>query len=222
MKIKLILLLLILSSSLTHSQIVKSIGFKGGISFSTQDWKYEELSYELYFNTKAGYYGVFTLDFINKEYWDLMLDFGLYQSNNTTEVNHLIYFSSESQPNFDISYGFYTINPSFKLKFPVKKLTPYIFLGPRFDYYNENFNKKGTYTYFADNIIKKSIWGFNVGEGFCYRIKRFSIIAEYKFMYSFTYIVDEPSYFKYLFDRNTLKIYTHVVSLGLKYHFTKD
>ena len=178
---------------------------------------------ELKFLTKTGYYGVLTADFINKEYWDLMLDFGFYQSNNTTDLNQYNYFLvHESYPTSNLSIGFYTISPSFKLIFPVKKLTPYIFLGPRLDYYNEKFNNIRSDIYFEDKITKKTIWGFNVGEGFCYRIKRFSIIAEYKFMYSFTYLFDMPSSYNDYHARNTLKTYTHVVSLGLKYHFTKD
>ena len=231
MKTKLIMLLFLVNS-LSFSQTISSIGFKCGVSISNQYWEYVQLSYLENFNIKTGYYGVLTADFLNKEYWAIMADVGFYQSNNTTTYNPYTFYKQSEQPTlFNFKFSFLTFSPSLKVKVPIKYFTPYIFIGPRIDYYSTKYSNSsyfypnssysGTDTYFSDQITKKPIYGFNVGEGISYQFKRFSILAEYKFMYSFTYIIDNPAYDTYYYSSNRVKTNAHIISLGLKYNFTK-
>ena len=224
MKIKLVILLIVISSSFSYSQILNSIGFKGGVSLSNHNWN--DTFWQPYFNFTPipSFYGVVSAEFVNKEHWNIMTDLGYYQSGSNVvfNPNTFRYFGLESSPGetkFTIS--FITFSPAIKLKTQINKITPFIFIGPRVDYYNTALNKNEI-IYYSNDITHKPIWGFNIGEGFCYRIKRFSIIAEYKFLYSFTYIIDRPDHYSYPdIPRDRLKTSTHVISIGLKYHFNK-
>ena len=78
-----------------------------------------------------------------------------------------------------------------------------------------------------NDFTKKPIWGFNVGEGVSYKINDISISLEYQFLYSYNYVIDKPIddpsiALYYNLTRETLRTYTHVISLGLKYHFNNN
>ncbi|MEI6823672.1 MAG: outer membrane beta-barrel protein [Bacteroidota bacterium] len=224
MKIKLVILLIVISSSFSYAQILNSIGFKGGVSLSNHNWN--DTFWQPYFNFTPipSFYGVISAEFVNKEHWNIMTDLGVYQSGSNVDFNPnaFSYYSLEALPGESkFTIGFITFSPVIKLKTQINRITPFIFIGPRVDYYYSNLNKNDI-NYYFDGITKKPIWGFNIGEGFCYRIKRFSIIAEYKFLYSFTYLIDKPHNIAFPdIPRDQLKTTTHVISIGLKYHFNK-
>jgi hypothetical protein len=64
MKPKIILVsILLLSCSISYSQIVKSIGIKSGITLSNQSWEDTHLSNDHVFNASPGFYEAITFDF---------------------------------------------------------------------------------------------------------------------------------------------------------------
>jgi len=224
MKIKLVILLIVISSSLSYSQILNSIGFKSGVSLSNHNWN--DTFWDPYFNFTPipSFYGVISAEFVNKEHWNIMTDLGIYQSGSKVDFNpySFSYYPLEEIPgNFKFTFGFITFSPVIKLKTQINRFTPYVLIGPRVDYYYTKLNKNEMNLYF-DDITHKPIWGFNAGEGICYTIKRFSIIMEYKFLYSFTNLIDRPAaYHLQSITTDILKTTTHVISIGLKYHFNK-
>jgi len=183
------------------------------------------MDYYYKFTTTPGLYGVITTDIISKEFWDVAADLGFYKSSNQTSINPYNFNTNDYPANMLLSFGVLTFSPYFKLKIPVKSFTPYIFIGPRIDYYYSKLSSDDANS-FNDQITKKPLLGFNVGEGIAYKINRLSIFAEYQYMFSFNYLIDipgytasDPKYGFYTVNPQRLKINTHVVTLGFKYYF---
>ena len=227
MKIKYIyIILLCLLNSLSYSQIIKSVGLKGGITISSHNWENSIMDYYYTFKTSPSIYSVITADFIMKEYWDVSADLGFYKSSNQTSKNPFNYNTIVFPPNMLLSFGFFTFSPYFRLKIPVKAFTPYIFIGPRIDYYNSKLSSDDANNY-KDVITNKPMYGFNIGEGISYKINNLTIFAEYQFLYSFNYLINQPnpdtlvSIYSQYYDisRIKTKTTTHVITLGLKYYF---
>ena len=221
MKPKIILVsLLLLSCSISYSQIVKSIGIKSGITLSNQSWENTQFSYDYNFVTRPGLYEAITLDFIEKEFWQLSLDLGIYQSVSKLEVNPFGGNTMEVHPEFNFKFGFITASPVLKLKIPIKSFTPYLIIAPRIDYFVSDLGNKGD-KYFGFDINKPS-FGFSIGEGVEYKLNKFSLFVEYQFFYSFNYLYDQPAYYpSYQVINDRMKTNSHIISLGLKYYFKK-
>ncbi|MFZ4398664.1 MAG: outer membrane protein [Bacteroidales bacterium] len=219
MKIKLLLFFIMICSGISYAQIVKNIGIKSGITFSNQYWEKTQISTFFMFETSAAMYEAITLDFIDKQYWELSSDFGCYQSGVKTKLNPFInYNPPELHMTEDkFKYGFISISPVIKFKIPVNSFTPYILLAPRMDYYYSALGDKVN----NESDVIKPIWGFTVGEGVEYRKENISIFAEYQFMYCFNNFIEQIVSYPFNNETETIKINTHVISLGVKYHFTK-
>lgn len=223
MKKKIIMLsLLLISSSISYSQIIKSIGVKSGITLSNQSWEDTRLSNDYVFNASPGIYEALSLDFMDKKYLQLSADIGLYQSASKSELSPFPSFTNEMMGEFNFKFGFITVSPVIKLKIPIKLFTPYVLFAPRLDYYYSKFSNKEV-NYF--NLeVNKLIYGFNIGEGVACNFKNISIFAEYQFFYSFNNIMDKSFFYSTDYgdsNNDRVKTNTHVISLGIKYHFTK-
>lgn len=223
MKKKIIILILIFSSfSFVKGQIIKSIGIKSGISLSNQSWEDTHLSNDYVFNASPGLYEAITFDFIDKEYWQLSADLGIYQNASKSEISPFPSYTHEVMGAFNFTFGFITVSPVIKLKIPIKSFTPYLLLAPRLDYYYSKFSNNET-NYF--NIeVNKLIYGFNIGEGLAFNIKNISIFAEYQFFYSFNSLMDKSFFYENSYgdsSNDRVKTNTHVISLGIKYNFKK-
>ena len=230
MKTRLIILIMLISCSFTYSQIINSIGFKSGVTLSDQNWQHSEVTFEYYFNTHASNYSAITVGFFNNVYWELTADLGIYQSSSKTEYNKYNYDVTKLgtpviPSGANVNIGFFTFSPAIKFKKQIKSFTPYVFIGPRIDYYYSGISSSNA-NVFKDEFTKKPIWGFNIGEGVSYKIKDISLSLEYQFLYSYNYVIDKPLdnpdfALYYNLSRETLRTYTHVITLGIKYHFTK-
>jgi len=217
MKTKLILFVLLISSSVSYTQIVKSIGIKSGVTFSNQDWLHS-VFYNRNFEVVPGFYGAITADIVSKKFWELYIDLGYYQSCTKNVLNEYSLNTTEMTPDIKYRFDFITVSPAFRLKTQIKAFTPYIFAGPRMDYYIAELNNDNA-IFFKDDI-NKAIFGFTIGEGLAYRFKNISISAEYQFLYCFSYLLDKPAvYATSTIERDQIKFKTHIISLGIKYHF---
>jgi hypothetical protein len=221
MKTKLIIVLLLISSNLSYAQIVKSIGIKSGITLSNQNWKVIELGPYYNFESSSGYYEALSLAFIDKEYWEVAAEVGLYQSNSKAVINPFVNYEpyDTKYGGMDFKFGFLSISPVYKFKIPIKSFTPYVLLAPRMDYYFSALSNTLGNAYKSD--IRKPIWGFSIGEGISYRLNNISFLAEYQFFYSFNPLIDHPSYDPHYSIQDIIQSNTHIISLGIKYHFIK-
>ena len=206
-----------ISSILSYTQIVKSIGIKSGVTLSNHDWLHS-VFYNRNFEVVPGFYGAITTDIVSKEFWEIYVDLGYYQSCTKNVLNEYSMNTTEMTPAINYRFDFITISPVFRLKTHLKAFTPYIFAGPRMDYYLAEFNNDNAL--FFKNDINKAIFGFTIGEGLAYRIKNISVFAEYQFFYCFSYMIDKPAEFATsTIERDQVKFNTHIISAGFKYHF---
>jgi len=212
---------MLLSSSLSYAQIVKSIGIKSGITLSNQYWEDSQLSFYYNFESSPGIYEAISVAFIDKEYWEVAAELGIYQSNSKAVVNPFINYEPYEMKfrDMDFKFGFITISPVVKLKIPVLSFTPYLLLAPRMDYYYSGVSNSMGNIYKSD--IHKPVWGFTIGEGVAYRIKNISLFAEYQFFYSFNDLIEKSAVYPMFAERDKVKTNTHIISLGINYHFTK-
>lgn len=208
--------------SISHSQIIKSVGIKSGISLSNQSWENTHLSNDYIFNASPGLYEAITFDFIDKEYWQLTADLGIYQSASKSEISPFPSYTHEVMQEFNFAFGFITVNPAFKLKIPLKSFTAYALLAPRLDYYSSKFSNSQIDALYMET--NKLIYGFNIGDGLAFNIKNISIFAEYQFFYSFNNLIDKSFFYQNSYGDSSIdrvKTNTHVISLGIKYSFKK-
>jgi opacity protein-like surface antigen len=218
-----VLSILLFFSSLSYSQIIKSIGFKSGLALSNQKWEYSTFTNELITNQLTCTYNVITIDFIKKQNWDLALDLGFYQSGSIKEKNPYFHLENTKEYAGEVKhrFGFFTLSPILRFKTQIKSFTPYIQFGPRFDFYNSFFSND--YADYFNNEINKTQYGFHIGEGLAYNFKNFSILAEYQFFYNFNKLMDKPAIFpSNTFKRDVIKFNTHIISLGIKYYFKNE
>lgn len=224
MKAKFLLFSLILFiNSMSFSQIIKSIGIKSGLSISNQKWEHSQINNKKIIKLLAGNYNVITIDFIKKQNWDLAADFGFFQSCSKIDANPYLFYNSTIEYQGDIRqrFGFFTFSPILRLKTQIKSFTPYIQFGPRLDFYTSAFSNDNAD--YWKNDINKTQYGFHIGEGVAYNFKNFSILAEYQFFFNFNKLMDKPTIYPIAnFTRDIIKINTHIISLGVKYHFKKE
>lgn len=135
---KLILATFTLLSFASQAQFINNVGIKSGVSIANQDWenKYIYLDFENEYRTGL-YLGV-TYEMLKKEYFSLMADFGYVQKGTKFDLE----LTSENQPEgtgefitVDNRYDFFVFQPLAKFRFPFKHVQPYVFAGPRFDFY---------------------------------------------------------------------------------------
>jgi len=189
-KIVFLTLLIVLSiSQKSNAQLLKDVGIKTGILFSNQQWTYiiGDRTLEKDFRTSLNF--AVNLELLNKEVITLVTDIRYIQKGfqekkivrtpNTPESGQMKMYKTR--------FDYFTFCPQLKVRKEINKVIPYIYVGPRIDFF---LSYKSDYDLSPiENDLEKIVLGFNYGLGISYRIKEIGISIEFTKLYDFTYIV---------------------------------
>ncbi len=197
-----------------NSQIINSIGIKGGASFANQLWFYKSTNYTAARQYKTGMYGAATIDFFKATYLNLTADVGFCQKGNK-ETGVLL--PDKTTTNYTTTFNYITLSPMLKIKYPFKHIIPYGLLGLRCDY---QLSYTSTHDYSSiESDFHKVIFGMSSGAGVEYKLKNIGINVEFQYHYDFSKVMDTHT------DGivSGILVYNnaYIISAGVKYYLHK-
>ena len=204
---------ILLSAMITNAQIVKSVGFKVGSSFSNQHFEYKDIDLAYKHKMKPGLFAAVNAEFFSCKFLSLSTDVGFIQKGWKDKME----YTSEQFPggngvwtNETVTDNYITVSPMAKVRYEVGNNTFYGLLSPRIDFYLNSVIRSP----FQGNVSYKSYaLGLNGGVGYERRFERFSMLAEYIYQPDFTGIVDKFGL--------KVKNESMVITIGVKYNFIK-
>ncbi len=217
-----IFLTLILSFLFTasYSQFVNSIAVKSGMSFATQQWDYVSINIKRDLTYKNGSVSAISIAFFNTKNFSLITDFTYIQKGYKEQVA----FVDVTNPDLIVGYGtiydrfdFISMSPMLKFKIDIKSFSPYLIIGPRFDYcvgYVGSNDSKDIV-----NGSQKPIYGLSSGAGLEYRKNNFALLIEGQYLYDFSHFYNNrpPGGITNIVIDNK----SYAIALGFKYYFKK-
>lgn len=213
------LLILLIVSSITqksHAQLLKDIGIKTGISFSNQNWTYKVSDRTLKKDYRTSLNLALSLEWFDSEVITLVTDVRYIQKG--FQEKKIVREPRDPQHGryklFKTRFDYLTFSPQLKVRKEINKVIPYIYIGPRIDYYltyqsDFDFSR-------IENDFKKILFGLNYGLGIAYRIKDIGISLEYTHFYDFTDAIHTQT------TENTTEIMiknnAYAIDLGINYY----
>ncbi len=215
-----LLLFTLTTTSLVNAQVLKSIGFKGGVSVANQSWHYKAINTPSNKDNLIGLYGAATFEFLKSKYFSLTTDLGYCAKGSSEKIPTTTNDMPEGDgtyKNYNTNFDYFFFSPILKIRYEINRFAPYALLGLRMDY-QLSYKSDIKYEKIEDDF-HKMIWGSNFGAGMEYRIKKCGVYCEGQYQYDFSKVLDTPSS-----ATNTgIEIQNNalVVCLGLRYYLMK-
>lgn len=204
--------------NLCNAQILNNVGIKVGAGLTNQNWEYGN-GHEAEFLNRYGFSMGLSLEFLKTDNGlSLVTDLGYIQKGAINEIE----LTTEGNPEgsgvlaeFDNRFDFLTFSASVKYQLAFGDLHPYVFAGPRIDYYMGYTSELDLDFESLEEDINKLVFGLHYGLGVSYDLGDFGLLLEFAHQPDFMRFVDvEPS------DENVgLEITNRafLLSLGLTY-----
>lgn len=189
-----------------HAQFVKSIGLKGGVVWANQNWDLSGYS-EGDYNYRVDFHIAANAEFFQHKYVSLLAQGGYIRKGHQSEWNNW-------ESNFVCSYLYFA--PMLKARINIDKFIPYLFIGPRVDFYLSH-QDNGVLYYderLTDNM-ENFIFGLHYGLGFEYLIGSIGIVTTFTHQYDFSLAFDGGS----SLGLQSIKNNAFILDLGIKYYF---
>lgn len=193
-KVMLTLLSVLFISPIIHGQVLKGYGIKTGLSFSTQNWFYENPDFEIKNDYKTGLNISMNLEWFSNDHFSLLTDVGYIQKGYKNEIMMTTPDNPENGPletvysRFDYLY----FSPQLKIRKEFNALIPYAFVGPRIDYqlpYKSDIDLSA-----IDKDFKEILFGLDYGVGIQYVNRKVGISLEFANFYDFANMMNtQPS-----------------------------
>lgn len=137
MKTKILILafILIMFTINSYSQFVSGFGIKGGITLSNQLYEYKKYTFEPETKYLLGFNASMFAELLKNKYINLVLESG-YEQRGYTYVSKPFDEFGNPLPDMNI-YGrtsYFTTGLLMKIKIQENNITPYILIGPKFDF----------------------------------------------------------------------------------------
>ena len=215
--------LIFLTTFYSQAQLVKSIALKPGIVWATQDWKFHNISAASDYHYRMGIHLGANVEFIQHPFISIVTELGYIPKGYRTEYEH----SNENQPEgtgemteeiFTTHYLY--ITPMLKARIEFGAFIPYIFLGPRIDYYLSNEMDGGVFFVgLPEEDMKSMVFGMTYGLGLEYVFGRVGLAVIFSHQYDFTkaFAIDELN-----IGPESIKNNAFVLDLGIKYYFREN
>lgn len=180
MKTTALTILLTAISLLSYAQTLK---VQGGTSYSSLQWKLNNISGEVFNEQLTGYSILIGIDYANNKFFNLSSNMGMLRKGGVEGAEGTIITNVDGTPvdKDDMAkLDYLTMNTTIDLKYGLKQYgSPYLSIGPRFDYlinFSEEFNQ-----FDENNKLNKYNFGLLVGVGYKYEIfdVMFGLRADY-------------------------------------------
>lgn len=208
----LFILALFFFSISSYAQVINTIGIKSGMAITNQN---EELGgYRMNSTIRTGFYGGISLEMFKSRYFSFTTDLGYIQKGKKDQWE----ISTPDQPEgtgkfktMDHRFDFLTLTPAAKFRKSWGKFAPYIFAGPRLDYYL-GYKSETDYSQLKTNDF---IFGLSYGLGLEYTCHQLIFSLEGTHQPDFTRFVNQNASDKTM--DHTILNRAFLFTLGLKY-----
>lgn len=203
-----VVLCFFLISSAAKAQLVNGYGVKLGMGFTNHTWHYNSADFDLHWDNNTGLSARAFADFLNFSNFNIEGEIGYSQKGARLEV----FTTTVENPDpvkrkLTNRLDYLSASLMGKAKYNLGMFTPYILLGPQFNYLagkDVELLLVGPYNHF-----KKSIFGYTAGAGTELKIMSLNFLVEYRFEKDLTNNYDLP-----MLD---IKNYSHSVLIGVKF-----
>ena len=189
---------------LTHAQTIK---IQGGPSFSKLNWG----SPSLYDKTLTGYSVFAGIDYLNSKYFNLSSNIGMIRKGGKSEINisvPLLPATIIEKPTLD----YISINTTIDLKYPIKKMSPFISCGPRFDHLIKSSSQFGGLK--ALNVLENKSIGLLLGGGVKFDFSKIQLGLRADYYLNFTKIAERTDSFG---NSQKVTVNTYTIDLMIGY-----
>lgn len=209
MKKNQIIIFLFILSGVSISQTIDAYGIKLGIGLSNHSWKYNASPG---FNLNWGNnYGITARVFVDISFLSFL--------NVEGEIGYVpkgtkdkIPITTASQPdgtgeyiNINNRLNYLSISLLAKYKYHLELFTPYIILGPEYNYLLSKQIDQGFEIVY--DKFRKNLWGFTVGVGSEIKLMPFNLLIEYRYSRDLTN--------NYELSTIDIKSYSHTFLIGV-------
>lgn len=203
-----VVLCFFLISSALKAQLVNGYGIKLGMGITNHTWHYNSADFDFHWDNHSGISARVFADFLNFSNFNIEGEIGYLQKGARLDV----FTTTVENPDpvkrkLTNCLDYLSASLMGKTKYNLGMFTPYILLGPQFNYLagkDVEFLLVGPYNHF-----KKSIFGYTAGTGTELKIMSLNFLVEYRFEKDLTSNYDLP-----VLD---IKNYSHSVLIGVKF-----
>jgi hypothetical protein len=188
MKIFILTFGLLIVSIFAKSQIMNSISVYYGISRSDLNLNYSEP----YFNSTnssmksiTGFYSGINFESFGAKYLAMDTGIGFYQKGG---LNGFIQEGDGGVHSLTWNLDYLTIDTKLKAKYRYKNISPYLLIGPRFDYLLKSSSEFRKYVVYSD--VNKINYGIRYGIGIQYFIDKLFVGISWEDNVNFNSVVD--------------------------------
>jgi len=210
--IKIIILSILLTCSVSHAQFFTGFGVKSGLSISNQSWDYTEFDIDFDDSNFTGLYlGVF-YEFSKYSFFSTIAEISYIQKGFVSKIGKIIV--SDNDQGF-IEDGTITITNKFeyisfstlaKFQYDKERFSPFIQIGPRIDIQIRKNIEMGI----VSNKFNETTWGYSFGGGIIFTgFEDFNLILEGMSSRDFSNL--------YKTDLLEVKKYSYEIKLGLQF-----
>ena len=211
---------LILNFMFGHSQIIKSIGIKSGMTYTTQDWVYQSINVQRDIKYKTGFYEAMTLELFNNKYLSLVTDLSYAQKGYKETAT----FRNINNPaviigylNYDTRFDFLSLSPMLKARTNIRSFSPYVMIGPRIDYCI-SYKSINDFSSIVSGS-NKPVYGLSSVVGVEFKKNKIGILAEGHYLLDFSHFYDTKPTGG--ITHITIDNKAYILTLGFKYYFNK-
>lgn len=218
-KVIVVFFMALLCVSYIQAQVVKSIALKPGIAWANQDWEYQNMSVTDINEYRTGIHVGVNAEFLQHKFLSILAEGGYIEKGLQMEVDVTTPDLPEGTGETKVlktSFMYIYLSPIVKARLEFGGFTPYVFAGPRADFYLSN---KSDWDWSIEDDLNKVIFGMIYGIGIEYIFGSVGVAAIFSQQLDFSMAYDQnpPN----SIGLKSIKNNAFVLDIGVKYYFKK-
>lgn len=203
----------LLLSNFSFGQIIK---IQMGTSFSSLDWKIDDLNIAPYKKTLTGYSVFAGVEYFNRKYFNISTNLGFIRKGGKDVISYSNeegeYVNMKEQ---EATLDYLSINTALDIKYPIReKIVPFVGIGPRIDYLLSNNREVEGIN--GINPIQEYSFGLIVGGGIKYLLSRIQLGVRADYYLNFNKMADRSTQVENLAGEINDKTMTLNLSIGYR------
>lgn len=223
-----LIFLLALMAPEIYARGIDGIALKAGISFAYQtrfneflikNRSYSNYDPELGSSSKGAFGPAFIIntDLFNGKVFGLSADFGYVAKGFAThEFQYEDQGTIVKEPGFNYRFNYLVFSPLIKMRKEFKKVIPYIFAGPRIDFYFSQYHNSVREIEKYEDL--KNTYGLNYGLGLEIKRRKLGYGIEFQHHYDFSYA---QKTFRSFWGEQRILNTAFLMTFIVKYYFKK-